>query len=186
MSIADKVAALQARLNAPLTAWRETQMPRQALSPAIMSGAGLRAGLQLHVAAEAELTGHLSSPRDRLLELEVQNTRPGAWFGLHLPLDLPDLSDVAWLGFAARSNASQVMALRVCLRSGLGPDHGFQDLFFDRHVLSQAGQSDHLDMIAPNQQPELPLQAPWREMILFLPPDQSFDWALQDLRFFVL
>ena len=89
-------------------------------------------------------------------------TTPGRWLGLHLALALPDLAAVGWLGFAARSAATPAMTLRACLRSGLAAG-GFFDTFFDKHILSQSAETDHLDMIAPAHQPDLPLCAPWRE-----------------------
>ena len=155
------------------------------LAPAAVSEAPLVPGLGFHLDPEAAMTGHWHSPRGRLLELETAVTTPGRWLGLHLALALPDLAGICWLGFAARSAAGRGIAVRVCLRSGLARG-GFQDTFFDKHILSQPGETDHLDMIAPDRLPDLPPHAPWREFILFLPPDESLRWALHELRLFVL
>lgn len=166
-------------LNTPLQTLRDSLLDVQDIAAADLPG-----GIRLHPDPAGELTATVSSPRARLLELEVAVVRPGAWLGLHVPLHLPDLPGIRWLGFAARSNATHALAVRACLRSGVAG--GFLDVFFDRHVLSQAGQGDHVDMLATDHLPELPQQAPWREFVLFLPPGESFGWALHDLRFFAL
>ena len=148
--------------------------------------AALGPDLALHVDPAARLDGVWRSPRGRLLELETRVTQPGAWFALHLglPAQLADLTDVTWLGLAARSSAARAVAVRACLRSGTGD--GFHDCILDRHILSQPRDSDHHDLLAPEPHPDLPRQAPWREFILFLPPAEPLDWVLHDLRLFVL
>jgi hypothetical protein len=170
---------LSLRLDAPLAALRATVLSPAPLGPVVP-------GLAFHADPQAGLSGHWHSPRGRLLEVETTVTRPGRWLGLHLALpDLADLAPLVWLGLAARSGAGHAMALRVCLRSGL-PEGGFHDQFFDRHLLSQPAETDHLDMIAPARLPDLPPKAPWRELILFLPPGESLRWSLHDLRLFAL
>jgi hypothetical protein len=166
-------------LNAPLDQLREGAFLPQDMLTAEMPG-----DIRLHPDPAGEYHIKVSSPRARLLELEVAVTRPGAWLGLHVPLHLTDLSGIRWLGFAARSNAGQAIAVRACIRSGI--DGGFFDVFFDKHILSQTGQTDHVDMLSPDHLPELPKIAKWREIILFLPPAHGFGWALQDLRLFAI
>ena len=136
---------------------------------------------------EARIGGHWSSPQGRLLELHTEVQAPGAWLGLHiaLPRSLPPLDQLTWIAVVARSNAARAIAIRVCLRSGL-PTGGFQDSFFAHHLLSQGRLSDHHDVLAPAQLPDLPRTAPWRELVLFLPPAEGIDWALHDLRIFAL
>lgn len=167
------------RLNAPLAALRPAVLPWADLA------APLPPGLVLHADPEAPRSGRWQSPRGRLLELETRPETSGRWLGLHLPLPLDDLSPLAWIGLAARSAASEALAVRVCLRSGLAAG-GFRDCFFDRHLLSQPAESDHLDMLAPDRCPDLPQRAPWREIVLFLPPHRPLAWALHDLRLFAL
>lgn len=144
-------------------------------------------GVTLHLDPAAEARGRWSSPEGRLIELHTTLTRPGAWFGLHLalPANLPPLDRIAWIGVAARTGAGRGVGVRVCLRSGLPPG-GFHDCFFPRLLLSQGRVGDHLDMIAPARLPDLPRTAPWRELVLFLPPAEGLDWALHDLRVFAL
>ena len=144
-------------------------------------------GLMLRLDPQARATGHWSSPEGRLLELHLRISAPGAWFGLHLalPEDLPPLTKVRWIGLAARSGATRAAAIRVCLRSGLA-EGGFRDTFFPLHLLSQGRLGDHHDLLAPAQHPDLPATAPWRELVLFLPPAEDLDWALHDLRVFAL
>lgn len=162
---------------------RDLVLPETALD--LGGPAELCPGLVLRADPAARIAASWSSPRGRLLELATRVEAPGDWLGLHLTLGLSDLTGLAWLGFAARTGAGQALVARACLRSGLA-DGGFHDTFFDRDLLSQAAILDHQDMIAPDQRPDLPQQAPWREFILFLPPTQDIDWALHDLRLFAL
>lgn len=151
------------------------------------NSATLCPGVTLRLDPAARASGHWSSPAGRLIELHTTLTTPGAWFGLHigLPPDLPPLDQITWIGIVARSNAVRALGVRVCLRSGL-PGGGFQDSFFPHHILSQGRLSDHHDLLAPAHLPDLPRTAPWRELVLFLPPAEGIDWALHDLRIFAL
>jgi len=142
-------------------------------------------GLIFRIDPAARITGQWSSPRGRLIELRSEVAQPGAWFGLHVTLALPDLRRVAWLGFVARTASLDAIGIRPCLRSGL-PGGGFHDAFFDRHILAHAAETDHHDIMDPARQPGLPPQAPWREFILFLPPRQGITWSLHDLRLFTI
>jgi hypothetical protein len=152
--------------------------------------ADLCPGVALHRDPDAGLTGTWSSPAGRLIEMQTQVARPGAWFGLHirLPAEVADLERVRWIGIVARTSSLRVMAIRVGLRSGLPrmAGGGFQDSFLPRHILCQPRQSDHHDLLCPADLPDLPQQAPWRELVLFLPPAAPVDWVLHDLRIFAL
>lgn len=167
-------------MNAPLAALRAAVIAVRPIGPG-----ALAPGIDLRIDPGAQIAGHWSSPRGRLLELRTEVTRPGDWLGLHLALPPLDLAGVAWLGLALRSAGGAALVVRACLRSGLA-EGGFRDDFFDRHILSQPGETDHVDMMAPDRRPGLPLQAPWRECVLFLPPAHSIVWALHDLRLFRL
>lgn len=142
-------------------------------------------GLSLRRDPEGAISGNWRSPARRLLDLETQVTRPGAWLALHLSLPLTDLRGVAWFGLVARSAADRALVVRPCLRSGHATG-GFHDQFFARHMLSQPAETDHHDLIAPDRIPGLPMVAPWRELILFLPPAHGIRWALHDLRLVVV
>ena len=137
-------------------------------------------GLSLRPDPAGTYFGTWSSPRDRMMELDVTAHRPGAWLGLHLPWPFADLSGFGWVGFAARCNARSIMATRVCLRSATAT--GFQDHFFPLDILSTSAATDHCDLISPRHTPGLSEKAAWRELVFFLPPAKSFRWALQDLR----
>lgn len=149
--------------------------------------ADLAPGVGLHLDPAARMTGTWSSPEGRLLEIATRVETPGAWFGLHigLPDAVTDLGGVRWIGIVARTSALRGMAIRVGFRSGL-LEGGFQDSFFGRHIFSQPRQSDHHDLLCPEDLPDLPRRAAWRELILFLPPAAPIDWALHDLRIIAL
>jgi hypothetical protein len=171
--------AAMSDLNSSLVALRATRIPDTAFAPGTLAP-----GLTLHSDPAAGITGQWRSPRGRLLELETTVTTPGGWLALHLVFPLRDLAGVVWLGFALRGASDRGVALRACLRSGV--PGGFHDSFFDRHILAQPMETDHHDLIAPDRVPGLPLQAPWREFILFLPPDRDLRLSLHDLRIFAL
>jgi len=170
-----------ADLNLPLNSLRGADL----IGGALGDVTPLTPGLFLRRDPAGAIDGTWCSPARRLLELETRVAQAGDWLGLHLSLPLDDLAGIGWIGLVVRSAADQSLILRPCLRSGLAAG-GFHDQFFPRHVLSQPGETDHHDLIAPDRLPDLPIRAPWRELILFLPPAHSIRWALHDLRVFVL
>lgn len=125
-------------------------------------------GLALNADPAMQMAGDWRSPSGRLLELALRPTAPGAWTGLHLALDLPDLSGLRFLGLAARALAPDEVLIRACLRSGL-PEGGFHDHFLPRHWLAHDEAATHHDLIHLPSQNALPMRAPWRELVLFLP-----------------
>ncbi len=141
-------------------------------------------GIELHAAKALKISGTWRSPPGHLLELDIQTKdAPDGWIGLHLALPVSDLAGAGVAGFAARVTSPQIAPLRVCLRSGIGD--GFADCFFDKHVLAHPEESTHVDALAVHQRSNLPLQAPWRELVFFL-PEQGGRFALIDLRVFVV
>lgn len=140
-------------------------------------------GLWLNADPALGLGGSFSSPAGRLLEISATTANPGNWIGLHATLPVDDLSGVGVIGFAARIAAPDTHIVRACIRSGT--ENGFEDCFFDKHLLFRPEEASHLDAIAVGRRLDLPDRAPWRELILFL-PTQSFDLSLIDLRVFVV
>lgn len=136
-----------------------------------------------HIDPSIEALGTWESPRDRMLEVTTTLTTPGHFCALHLRVPF-NPGDYAYFGFVARTASDRALTTRVCLRTGT--DTGHHDLFFPRDILSQQGQTDHIDMLAPAQIPDLPRYAPWRELILFLPSRRSLTWGLHDLRLIAL
>lgn len=140
-------------------------------------------GVALHGDPALALAGSWRSPAGRLLELEAEPARPGGWLALHVALDLRDLPDAGWLGFACQGAAAREMMIRPCLRSGTG--EGFADSFFPRHILAGPEAASHVDALPLATTPGLPTAAPWRELLLFL-PREAFAWHLHDLRLFLI
>ena len=161
---------------------RDTQGP---LSPGSIV---LAPGLSLHSDPELELAGHYRSPPGRLLELEATPGASGRWFALHLDLPPLALQDLSYFGLVCRSSAPTPFFMRACLRSGLhsGPtDEGFRDSFLDKHILPAERAESHVDALYLDSDPELPLTAPWRQLVLFF-PCTSFKLNLMHLHPFVL
>lgn len=128
----------------------------------------LAPGVLLHADPELQLTGRYSSSAGRFLDLHLMPQGTGDWLGLHLPLPQPDFTDIDYFGFVCRAAASASWMLRACLRSGFA-EGGFRDCFFDKHLLTSARPHSHMDALYLDSHPNLPLQAPWRELVLFLP-----------------
>lgn len=114
------------------------------------------------------LSGTFSAPKARLLELDADMASHGDWVGLHVVLPLQDLTKFSYIGFTCRTSAPKPLILRSCLRSGL-PDGGFVDCFFDKHILPDERATSHVDCLYLDERTSIPLVAPWRQFILFLP-----------------
>lgn len=141
-------------------------------------------GLRFRPDPDAGFEGEWESAAGRLVHLRARPTRhPGRWFGLNIELGRFDATQMPYLGLIVRSVATRPAAIRVALRSGHA-EGGFSDRFFARHLLALPGEAEHLDMISPERDPDIPDTAPWRELILFLPPREPLELALHDLRIF--
>lgn len=124
--------------------------------------------------------GTWHSPAGRLLELDIAMSGAGDWIALHLALDLPDLSGIAFVGLGCTGAGPEQKIIRPCLRSGLD-EGGFVDCFLDRHILVQTDPVPHVDALHVPTCRTLPETAPWRELLLFL-PTEPLRWHLHDLR----
>jgi len=140
-------------------------------------------GIDLHADPEMRIAGRYNLTEGRLFDLEVRPGGQGSWCALHLSFPAPDMNGFGALGFALRGAAPEMQILRACIRSGV--KRGFVDCFFDKHILMCPEESSHVDALPVQHRHNLPLQAPWREMILFLPA-KAFDLSLIDLRVFLV
>lgn len=141
-------------------------------------------GFKLNADPALEVSGSYHSPKGRLLELDIRTgPNPGGWIGLHLDLPAQDLGHAGVLGFAARIAAPEIQVARVCLRSGT--KDGFEDCFFDKHLLLRSEEASHVDALSIAHRTGLPVTAPWRELVLFL-PTRAAQLSLIDLRVFIV
>lgn len=141
-------------------------------------------GLVLRTDPSLELTGTAHSPEGTLLAIDAQmKDHHGSWCGLHINLPAKDLTHNGVIGFAARIKASGLNVARACIRSGT--DDGFADCFFDKHLMFRSDEASHIDGMSISCSNDLPLQAPWRELVFFL-PTRSFNMTFVDLRVFVV
>lgn len=155
---------------------------RTSLSGEIVPEEEILPGLRFVTDPAAGMRGHFSSPRNRLFEISVTHERPARWFGLHLRLDIEDLSDLGVIGFAARVAAPHALSVAPCIRSGT--NEGFVDCFYSRQVAALPRPLLHLDALETDgRHVGLPEAAPWRELVLFL-PTKDFRLDLHDLRVF--
>lgn len=155
------------------------------------TGTDLEAGLSLHADPALGLAGTARSPEGWLLELDLRPAGPGGFCGLHLDLPALDLAGCAALGFTARGAATSRAVVTAALRSGHDGeedgDHGagFTDTFFDRHLLLRPEEMAHVDALPLPLRPGVPARAPWRQLVLFLPPE-PLGLTLIDLRIFAV
>lgn len=141
-------------------------------------------GLALHADPALALSGSFTSPQGRILDIDAHmGPKPGNWLGLHVSLPAHDLRQTGVLGFAARISAPEIMVVRACLRSGAAD--GFVDCFFDKHLMLRPEEASHLDALPLHYRDQIPMQAPWRELVLFL-PTHDFRLSLIDLRTFIV
>lgn len=139
-------------------------------------------GVELHADAVLGMTGTYRSPAGQILEIDAKMQRSGGWVGLHIALPHRDFSAYEVFGFVARFNASQVLVAQACLRSGVEGGY-FKDHFFKKHLLLRSEATSHLDALHVHCVDGFDLDAPWRELILFL-PTEDFHVSLVDLRVF--
>lgn len=130
------------------------------------------------------LKGSLQDNEDALLSFRVESLKDSHWLALHVALGGFDLDGFGVIGFICKSTAPSAVAMKTCIRSGT--EAGFVDCFFDKQVVSYAQTSTHLDAMDVEGRKNLPTQAPWRDFILFLPPDRPVEATLLDLRFFIV
>ncbi|EYD70550.1 hypothetical protein [Limimaricola hongkongensis] len=168
----------------PATLTRESldMLRSSSLSGEIVPEAEIVPGLRFVPDPDAGMRGRFSSPAGRLLEIELTHERPARWCGLHIRLDVGDLSGLGIVGLSARFAAPHAIAVAPCLRSGT--ETGFADCFFAKQVAALPRPLLHLDALETDGRHDaLPPAAPWREIVLFLPTgDVRLD--LHDLRIF--
>jgi hypothetical protein len=140
-------------------------------------------GLLLAADPALGISGTFGSPQGRILDLDVKISGEGHWLGLHISFPQRDISQCGVIGLACRTSCNETEIVRACVRSGT--DNGFVDCFFDKHILLQPEERSHLDALDVHRRDLLPLIAPWREIILFLPV-RSCRLSLVDLRLFAV
>lgn len=162
-------------------------MFHERIASGVLDGTTVRfaPGVTLHSDPALGLSGRWRSPAGRFLELEATMSGKGVWIALHVALPLSDLTDATHVGLVCRCAAPERHMLRPCLRSGLDDGSGFVDCFFDKHVLTAQRPRSHVDALYLDAATGVPLRAPWRELVLFL-PRVSFHLDLHQLYPFVL
>lgn len=141
-------------------------------------------GISFSFDPDAELSGRLKAADGAVLSFAIEEIKNSGWLALHISMGGFDLASYGVIGFVCKTQAPNAIALRACIRSGT--EAGFVDCFFDKHLVGYSEPSTHLDAMDVSIQKTLPAQAPWRDFVLFLPPDRPTDLTLLDLRFFIV
>jgi len=126
-------------------------------------------GVFLSTDPDSDTSCQIHSEPGMLLELTAKGRRPGKWLSLNIELGAMDLSQRSVFGVMCKSRSEDIQTLKICLRSGV--EGGFQDVFFGKRMISYNEESTHADLLKLVDYPDVPAQAPWRELILFLPPE---------------
>ncbi|MCL4186297.1 MAG: hypothetical protein KJZ85_01720 [Rhodobacteraceae bacterium] len=150
----------------------------------IVAGQPLGPGVSLVLDPEGQTEAEAIAAPGALMGLRLRAIVPGRWAGLHIVLGPLDLTDRHVIGVVLRTRAPAVTTLRIALRSGR--EGGFDDCDFPKRLVAFGEDSTHVDLLQTARHPDtLPLQAPWRELVLFLPP-AGCELVIQDLRLFVV
>jgi hypothetical protein len=184
----DTIDQIDTILAAQPSSWEDVNAKLQALRSNSCCGTlgastVFGAGVQLNSDTSLQLQGEFRSPPGWLLELKMRPDGRGAWCGLHLDLPPFDVSADSIFGFTARGAASHKAVVSACLRSGRG--QSFSDAFFDRHLMLRPEEIAHTDALQARIGLEIPAQADWRQLVLFL-PCEAIRLSLIDLRIFML
>lgn len=140
---------------------------------------------------ESEMGGSYETQPGMLLTARVRVVVPGRWLALHVALGAVDLAGRHVVGFVCRSEAPEPVTWRASLRSGTDADPeasaggGFVDCFFPKRLVAFGEPSTHIDLLQVGRSEPLPLQAAWRELILFF-ERKDFEITLRDLRLFIV
>lgn len=142
-------------------------------------------GITFSYSAGAQMKGQYRSGRDNMLSLSLscRSRSLPQWQCLTISLGAMDLAGAGAVGVIARTSAPQSTLSRFTLRSGRDGD--FVDQPFGKALASFAAPSTHLDVIEIARVPNLPLQAQWRDLILFFRPG-PLDIEILDLRVFAV
>lgn len=132
---------------------------------------------------EGEQNVTCQKAEETALVITAQVHRPGRWLGLHFALGRWDFSGSNVFGVYAQSQAARALSWRTCLRSGRPDGDGFVDHFGPKYGVSYAAPSAHMDLLDLDGLADFPVQAPWREFIIFFNVE-SFEVTLKDLRLF--
>ena len=138
-------------------------------------------GIFLSMDPESDTQAQVVSRPGMLADIRFTTTRPGQWLSLNIELGAFDLTGRDVIGFMCKSRAEDTITFRACLRSGA--EGGFQDAFFGKRVISYDTPSTHADLIKLDARDDIPATAPWRELLLFFPPDLR-QLSLTDLSLF--
>lgn len=142
-------------------------------------------GITLSHGDGGQLAGKYRCGRDNMLSLNLScKTRTAPhWQCLTVPMGAMNLAGAGVVGIVARSSAPQSTISHFTLRSGRDGD--FVDQPFGKSMVSFASPSTHLDAIEIGRMPNLPIEAQWRDLLLFFRPG-PLEIEILDLRVFVV
>jgi len=145
----------------------------------VANGHHLVPGIFFSTDPESDNMVEVQSRPGSLMTMRFGVDKPGRWLSLNMGLGSADLTDAQILGFAARLDAPVTTTARICIRSGV--EGGHRDVFFAKTLVAYPKTSLHLDVMELDKQPDIPRQAPWRELIIFFSRENA-EITLHDFR----
>jgi len=158
----------------------------------IHNNAKISADIYFSVDTDANVSGEFTSGDGKVVSIRYYNSSESIhgnkiiprWIAVHFRLGEISLKNKTAIGVVIKSEAPTAVTMRACLRSGSGGT--FLDEFFSKHIVSYQNSSTHLDILKIEDFPEqFPLEKADRDLILFLPPQDS-SLTISDLRVFIV
>lgn len=150
---------------------------------ALADGAVPSVGTFFSIDPGAEIKGNFSTGRGSHLKLKYSVLQQPRWLALHIPIGGISLASSLLVGIACKTSAAEARIIRIALRSA--KQQGFVDTFFPKHVIAFSDPSAHIDFIKLSDTYDVPLNAAWRDLVLFFPTESSA-LSLHDLRVFIV
>lgn len=174
----------------PISVWQGVTEVNERIKALIASnkvgeitvGLDLARGIRIEQDGENPRDIAATSPAGSLIRLRASENENSRWMALHIMLGPLDLQYLDILGLVVHSSETgRASASAVCLRSGNGND--FRDFFLEKHLVSTLQSSMHVDLARLADHPEIPLNAEWRDLILFF-PKKEVDLTITKLSIF--
>ncbi len=140
-------------------------------------------GIFFSIDPEARDSVEVACGQGALLSIRLAVEGKGRWLSLNLGLGPVDLSQRQVIGFACKTDANGPVSFRVSVRSGI--EGGFRDAFFPKTVRADTETSVHLDVMEMQDHPNIPVVAPWRELVVFF-ERQNAEIVLRDFRLIII
>lgn len=147
------------------------------------NGQHLVPGIFFSLDPESNNTVDVTSRPGEMMSFRLGIDQPGRWLSLNMSAGSADFSACKIVGFACKLDAPVTTTFRVCLRSG--GEGGHVDAFFPKTVVAYPKTALHLDVMEIEENPDIRVKAPWRELVMFFPREAT-EINMRDFRLIVI